>query len=98
MNHAAITVTLEGEPEPYTARPNAGTLIAMEDFYGPKIESAESALKTGRLEYIAFLVWECQRRDGHPVKPFEQYRKQIIDFHTEDLSAAPLAEGPPPGV
>jgi len=96
MIDLAITVTLEGETEPFTARPNTGTLLAMEEHYGAKIESAIAAIQTMRLEYITFLAWECQRRAGQTVPPFEQYRRKVVDIEFENNSEAPLAVEEPP--
>ena len=96
MIDLAITVPLEGEAEPFTARPNTGTLLALEEHYGSKIESGIAAIQSMRLEYIAFLAWECTRRAGRTVPPFEQDRRKLGDIDFGNNSEAPLAVEEPP--
>lgn len=95
MFDAALTVTLESG-ESFTARPNAGTILAMEQYYGSKIESGLAAIQTMRLEYLCWLAWECRRKSGETVPPFEKFWPQVENIEVEDNSTTPLAVEEPP--
>jgi len=49
-----------------------------------------------RLEYLSWLAWECRRKSGETVPPFEKFWPQIVNIEVEDDSKTPLAVEEPP--
>ena len=59
MLDLAISSRLDNESEPVVTRPNMGTLLKLERAF--KLESAPEALRTPKLEHLAWLAWESRR-------------------------------------
>ena len=90
MLDLAISSRLDNESEPVVTRPNMGTLLKLERAF--KLESAPEALRTPKLEHLAWLAWESRRPAGLVVPTWEKFFDSVVDLDVENENDTPLAD------
>jgi hypothetical protein len=86
-----MRVTVEkadGTEETYVVKP--ATIVAFERQFAVGLGSLG---ESGRMEYVYWLAYDCEKRSGKVVKPFDGWLDELVDVSVDE-EAAPLGGTP----
>lgn len=82
----------DGRTKNLELKPMLSDLVGMEHKYA--ISAQQISEPNARLEWIAFLIWQVEQRNGEG-RPFEEWLATVADLEPPEADAAgPTAESP----